>query len=477
MNTGAATSLAEKLSQRFTAAPSSGDPGALASYEVDCVRPAAIVQPADASEVGEFLRFAAAEKLAVIPCGGRTKLGIGAPPARYDVALDLSRMNRILAYDPRDLTLGVEAGVGYRALSEVLAAERQFLPLAPPFADRATLGGILAADSTSPLRQAYGGPRDFVLGMEFVTGSGAQSKSGGRVVKNVTGYDLHKALIGSLGTLAVITRVNFKTFPVPPIRAIFVAEFADCAAAHAFSMEIAKSPLGPQMIEEVSPEAARLLSSLPEQGTGLASNLSKALDERVCSPFTERWSVVIVAAGHESVVERHARELRSLADRSKAVQFARDEADTEEPNQSALIAALCEFPRIAQQSSAAATIFRIAAIPTAMPALVESIRALAQRSEIPHATIARSSGLIYAALLPTSDDGATVEHLARASDEIFRVAAELGARARIESAPLALKRRVSVWGPPHEDFELMSRVKKVFDAAGVLSPGRFVGGI
>jgi len=95
------------------------------------------------------LRFAAAEKLAVIPCGGRTKLGIGAPPARYDVALDLSRMNRILAYDPRDLTLGVEAGVGYRALSEVLAAERQFLPLARPsrIAPR-------SAASWQPTRQA-----------------------------------------------------------------------------------------------------------------------------------------------------------------------------------------------------------------------------------------------------------------------------------------------------------------------------------
>jgi glycolate oxidase FAD binding subunit len=468
MNTGAAASLAEKLSQRFTVPSAAGDSGTLVSYEADGLRPAAIVQPADASEIAELLHFAAGEKLAVITCSGRTKLGIGAPPTRYDVALDVSRMNRILAYDPRDLTLGVEPGIAYRALSEVLAAERQFLPLAPPFADRATIGGILAADSASPLRQAYGGPRDFILGMEFVTGSGAQSKSGGRVVKNVTGYDLHKALIGSLGTLAVITRVNFKTFPVPPRRAIFVAEFADCAAAHAFCMEIAKSPLGPQMIEEVSPEAARLLLSQPVQAPAAP----------ICPDLSiNRWSVVLAAAGHESVVERHARDLRSLADQNGAMRFYNYEEKSTDARASALITALCELPRIAQQSRPAATIFRIAALPTTMPALVERIRALAERGRIAHATIVRPSGLIYAVLLPTSNDGETIEHLARASEQVFHAAAELGARARIESAPLALKRRVSVWGPPHEDFELMSRVKKVFDPAGVLSPGRFVGGI
>jgi glycolate oxidase FAD binding subunit len=468
MNTGAATSLTEKLSRRFTVPSAVGDSGALASYEVDGLHPAAIVQPADASEVGEFLRFAAAEKLAVIPCSGRTKLGIGAPPARYNVALDLSRMNRILAYDPRDLTLGVEPGIAYRALSEVLAAEKQFLPLAPPFADRATIGGILAADSASPLRQAYGGPRDFVLGMEFVTGSGAQSKSGGRVVKNVTGYDLHKALIGSLGTLAVITRVNFKTFPLPPRQAIFVAEFADCAAAHAFCTEIAKSPLGPQMIEEVSPEAARLLLSQPVQAP--AAPISPDLS-------INRWSVVLAAAGHESVVERHARDLRSLADQNGAIRFYKYEEDLAGACASALITALCELPRIAQQSSPAATIFRIAALPTTMPALVERIRAFAEHAQIVHAAILRPYGLVYAVLLPAKNDDQSIEKLARASDEILHAAAELGARARIESAPLALKRRVSVWGPPNEDFELMSRVKKVFDPAGVLSPGRFVGGI
>ncbi len=191
------------------------DSAELIAREVCGVRPAVIVTPADAAQVGEILRFASAEKLAVIPTGACSKLGIGSPPTRYDIALDLSRMNRVLAYDPHDLTLGVEPGVRIEDLLSTLAEKNQFLPLAVPFAERATIGGIVAANSSSPLRHAYGAVRDFCLGMEFVTADGAQAKSGGRVVKNVTGYDLHKLLIGSLGTLGVITRVNFRTFPMP----------------------------------------------------------------------------------------------------------------------------------------------------------------------------------------------------------------------------------------------------------------------
>jgi len=216
---------AARIAQRFGAENVVASSKELAAYEVDGMLPAATVLARSSDEIVEVLKLAAAEKLAVIPCGGRTKLGIGMPPARYDIALDVSRMNRILAYEPRDLTLGVEPGVRFKSLWEMLERENQWLPVAPPFGERATIGGVLAADATSSLRHAYGGLRDFTLGMEFVTGYGAAVKSGGRVVKNVSGYDAHKLLIGSLGTLAVITRANFKTFPFPPVRKVFVVDF------------------------------------------------------------------------------------------------------------------------------------------------------------------------------------------------------------------------------------------------------------
>ena len=140
------------------------DAAEIAAREVCGVRPAVVVRPADAAQIAEILRFAAAEKLAVIPTGGCTKLGIGSPPARYDIALDLSRMNRVLAYDPQDLTLGVEPGVRIEDLLRTLAEKKQFLPLAVPFSERATIGGIVAANSSSPLRHAYGGGPRFLPG-------------------------------------------------------------------------------------------------------------------------------------------------------------------------------------------------------------------------------------------------------------------------------------------------------------------------
>ena len=281
------------------------DPEALATRQVDHLRPSAIVLPADAAQTAEVLRFAAGEKLALVPSGGGTKLGIGAPPERYDLALDLSRMNHVLAYDPRDLTLGVEPGMRIENLLRTLSEQKQFLPLAVPFSDRATVGGIAAANSSSPLRHSYGGVRDYCLGMEFVTGEGIVSKGGGRVVKNVTGYDLHKLLIGSLGTLAVITRVNFRTFPLLPAQGTFVASFSDAEPAFSFCRAIAESVLTPQIVEVADPGAAHLLFSA----------------ETPARIEPQQWSVVITAAGQSSVVDRHARELGRMASVADAIEL------------------------------------------------------------------------------------------------------------------------------------------------------------
>ena len=171
----------------------------------------------------------------------------------------------------------------FAALERQLAAKRQFLPLAPAFADRATLGGMIAANADSPLRHAYGSARDQLLGMEFVTGAGVAAKSGGRVVKNVTGYDIHQLLAGSLGTLAVITRMNFRTLPLPPQERMFVAAFASREAALEFCRAIGKSQLQPRLVEAFNPVTARLL--------------------RVARLPADRWAVAVAAAGHLAVID------------------------------------------------------------------------------------------------------------------------------------------------------------------------------
>ncbi len=276
----------------------------LGAYAVDGLMPQAALRPESAAEVAAILRFASAERLAVIPMGGRSKLGIGMPPRKYDLALDMTRMNRVLAYDPGDLTLGVEPGVRYADLARQLAGERQFLPLAPAFAERATIGGIVAAGADSPLRYGYGSVRDFLLGMEFVTGAGVASKSGGRVVKNVTGYDLHKLLVGSLGTLAVITRINFRTFPVPPEQQLFIVSYKHARAALGLCERVAKSQLQPRMVEAFNQETATRF------GIGAAGNVAG-----------DAWRVAIAAAGETAAVARHARELAAMARETAAAGF------------------------------------------------------------------------------------------------------------------------------------------------------------
>ncbi len=428
--------------------------------QVDGLRPSAVVQPAEVAQVAEIIRFAAAEKLAVIPCGGCTKLGIGSPPARYDIALDLSRMNRVLAYDPRDLTLGVEPGARIEDLLRVLAEQNQFLPLTVPFADRATVGGIVAANSSSPLRHFYGGVRDFCLGMEFVTGEGVISKGGGRVVKNVTGYDLHKLLIGSLGTLAVITRVNFRTFPLPPAQGTFVASFTDGESAFGFCRAIAQSVLTPQILEVADPGAAHFL-------------FSSAAPARITP---QQWSVVITAAGQPSVVDRYARELGHMASAAKAAEFM-PLGDTE---QSSVLARIREFPRLVLEAAPNAAIFRIGVLPTAMPSLLVDLSEIAKHYHVGVAALTRASGIVYAAFFTEEGGETSSSATAGAVKEAFHICTlpENNAQAMLEWCPPEMKRMgTDLWGPWRDDFVLMQRVKTVFDPQNVLSAGRFTSGI
>ena len=428
--------------------------------QVDELHPSAVVQPAEVAQIAEIIRFAAAERLGVVPSGGGTKLGIGSPPERYDIAVDLSCMNRVLAYDPRDLTLGVEPGVRIEDLLRVLAEQNQFLPLTVPFAERATIGGIVAANSSSPLRHSYGGVRDFCLGMEFVTGQGVLSKSGGRVVKNVTGYDLHKLLIGSLGTLAVITRVNFRTFPLPPAQGTFIASFSDAESAFGFCRAIAQSVLSPQIVEVADPGAAHLLFS-----AGAPAQITP-----------RQWFVIITVAGQPSVVDRHARELGRMASAANAAEML----PLSDAEQSSILTRVREFPRLVLEGAPSAAIFRINVLPTTMPALLRDLREIAKNYHLDFAALTRASGIVYATFSPEEGNETPSGGIASAAKEVFHVCSlpEIGGQAMLEWCPTEVKRAVgSVLGPSRQDFVLMQRVKNVFDPQNVLSPGRFAGGI
>jgi glycolate oxidase FAD binding subunit len=343
-------------------------------------------------------------------------------------------------------------------LLAALAEQKQFVPLAVPFAERATVGGIVATNSSSPLRQAYGAVRDFCLGMEFITGEGAQAKSGGRVVKNVTGYDLHKLLIGSLGTLAIITRVNFRTFPLPQAQETFVASFSAAEAAFEFCRSIAHSVLAPQFVEVADPGAGQLIFS----GDAFAR----------IQPG--QWSAIIAAAGQPAVVERYAQELGHMAAAAKAVDFFPVEDDAH----AVLFDRIREFPLLALEAVPNAAIFRVSALPTAMPVVIAKLNSIAKHNNAEVATLTRASGIIYAVFV--AENSTTLDSLAKAIPEVFQACAlpEIQASAMLEWCPRQLKTAPDiVWGPERPDVELMRRVKKSFDPQNVLAPGRFAGGI
>ena len=450
-----AVSLFSRLGELVGVSSVVTDAASLAACEVDGHRPSAVLRPSSVAEIAEIFRFASAEHLAVIPTAGRTHLHIGMPPQAHDLALDISGMNRVLAFEPHDLTLGVEPGITYAQLDRSLREKGQFLPLAPPLPERATLGGIVAAAADTPFRYAHGTARDFLLGVEFVTGEGIVSKSGGRVVKNVTGYELHKLFIGSLGTLGVITRLNLRTFPLPPRQRMFAAAFSAESGALALCRAIAKSPLQARILDVLDPGAADLFAAR-----------SAAFLNR------DSWLVVIEAAGQEAVLERHARDLAAMSKETHAAEFvALTEAQRDQ-----LFACLCEFSPSAFGATSTAMVFRVAALPTALPALLEGMRTRADAHEFKCAILIRALGVVYFALLAPADAKVFPELLS-CSRELMDLCITSGAAPMIERCPLEIKKALGIWPPAEREHEIAERLKHVFDPHGILSPGRFRGGI
>jgi glycolate oxidase FAD binding subunit len=460
----AAANFASRLESALGASQVIADPAVCAEYAVDEILPAAIAKPASAEQVAELVRFATVEKLALIPCGNRTKLGIGMPPSRYDVALDMTGLNQIAHYDPGDLTLSVDAGTNFNEFAVPLYNQKQFLPLSVPFYFESTIVGIIASGVDSSLRHSYGTARDFLIGAEFVDGTGRLCKSGGRVVKNVTGYDLHKLLIGSLGTLAVITRLNFRTFPAAPASRGFVASFVSLEDALAFRSLVEASPLRPSSVELVSPQLLQLfLDAEQESAEPPAAPLRGKFPD-------DSWHLCASIEGTPEVCERASREFAQFtsAFAAKNMQLA-----TLDENEGAdLWHYIGQAVPLLLESAPSAAIFKITLLPGRMGALLPQLASLARQSSIGHATLARSCGVIYFALLPSTGDVNGLGRLAQAASAIFAFCSKEGACAVLPWCPTALKRRVNIWGPPRPDFALQRRLKSAFDPQNLFAPGR-----
>jgi glycolate oxidase FAD binding subunit len=217
-----------------------------------------VEKPAKEREAQQLLARAFKEKLTVFPCGGGTALGSGVLPETVDIALDTSGMGRILAFDPMNLNVAVLAGMTLDAINEHLAAQGRgfFLPLDPPLSDRATIGGVYAANGSGPLRLRYGTVRDLALGVRGVDARGNEVGFGGKTVKNVSGYDLTKFLIGSAGSLCLITSISFRISPLPDAASVCDLTFSSLGELEKFLSELRASILVPSGVVVVPADGA-----------------------------------------------------------------------------------------------------------------------------------------------------------------------------------------------------------------------------
>jgi glycolate oxidase FAD binding subunit len=216
--------------------------------------------------------------------GEFSKNAMGGPIAPPDVTISTRVMKSVLQYEPNDLTISVQAGMRFSDLGHLLAKNRQMIPLDPAFLDKATVGGVIASNSSGPRRRLYGTARDMVIGMTFATVEGKLVKSGGMVVKNVAGLDMGKLMIVSFGTLAAITSVNFKLAPMPPVTGTFVRHFGTCDEAFEVRDAILSGVLQPAALDLLNPYAAARI--------GLGG-----------------WCLLLQVSGNARVVERYAAEL------------------------------------------------------------------------------------------------------------------------------------------------------------------------
>ena len=476
--------LAARLESIIGTSRAIADPTICADYTVDESSPSAVAKPASAEEVGELARFAALEKLTIIACGNRTKLSIGMPPTRYDIALDMTGLNQIAHYDPGDLTLSVDAGANFNDFAVPLYNQKQFLPLSVPFYFESTIGGIIASGVDCGLRHSYGTARDFLIGAEFVDGTGKLCKSGGRVVKNVTGYDLHKLLIGSLGTLAVITRLNFRVFPIAPASRGFVASFHAAEDALSLLRLIKESPLTTASIELLSPQLMQLFIDAERNSEEPPATTLEGKFPANC------WHLCVSVEGTNEVCERSAVELTGLADQlaSKIVQ-AKILTETEGAD---LWHYIGQSVPLLLETSPAAAIFKIVQLPSRLGALFSQLRRIADETGLDHALLARGCGVVYFALLPSSNEAVTqlpaaigtdsLRHFTETVSSVFQLCAKENASATLRWCPTVLKRTVNIWGHSpasalsvRREIALLPRLKSAFDPHNIFAPGRFVG--
>ncbi|GAC1326954.1 MAG: FAD-binding oxidoreductase [Mycobacteriales bacterium] len=391
---------------------------------VDGVAASLVVSPASTDEVHGVMVAAREHGLRVVPRGSGSKLAWGAPPAGVELIVETSRMSEVLEHTAGDLVCRMQAGAPLSALQERVSSANQVLALDPP-EPAATIGGIIAANASGPRRLLYGTMRDLLIGVTVVLGDGTVAKAGGKVVKNVAGYDLGKLFTGSLGTLGVITEAIVRLHPAPAARRVVTVDVESSQRAGELVQAVLHSQLVPSAVE----------LSWPAEGGG---------------------SLAILLEGIEPGVEAQARTVTALVGGTARVDDTVPGGWDERPYGPGDIGL-----KIAAE---------IVALPQVLDAVAVAATAAGLRGDL---RASAGSGVSYVGLAVL----ATPVAVATALDRLRSTLAAYDGSAVVLQAPPEVKAGLDVWGPVGDALPVMRRVKEQFDPHNRMSPGRFVGGI
>jgi glycolate oxidase FAD binding subunit len=385
-----------------------------------------VAAPSDKKQIAEILRLALAHNLVVTPIGGGTKLGWG-NRVKADIHLDLSRLNAIREHAWQDMTCTVEAGVPWAHLQSTLKLQDQMVALDPLWPDRATVGGIVACSDSGAMRLKFGGLRDLIIGMTVVLADGTIAKSGGKVVKNVAGYDLHKLMTGSFGTLAVVTEVNFRLHPIEQHARTWsvLTRDAQHPGADAF--------------------AADLRAILDAQITASGIQLR-------CRPNESILDIRI--ASLPECLDEYALRLKKLFGEERVI----DSADNVWQTREHLF------------DGKASVVLKVSAPPSEICSLSSELQNISN-GDLDVASVAQANGLITVSLSGNAEDAS------RLIQSLRNHVRSCGGSVVVQRLPDALRDRIDIWGTTSNPLPLMKEIKRHFDPAGTLNPGRFVGNI
>ena len=429
------------------------------------VQPRMIFEPRNETEVATALRVADDAGLSVIPRGGGTKTAWGNPPARADLLLSTVRMNQVIEHAWADLTVSVETGCTIGTLQNALAQYGQQIAVDPLWPEQATIGGILSTNDTGTLRIRYGGLRDLIIGVTIALPDGTLASSGGKVVKNVAGYDLPKLVTGALGTLGVITRAVFRLHPLPHNVRSFTFVLRDAADANRLVLAVQDSKLAHTGLQVRFNSGAAPEVDIRFDGTdaGLAAQTETL--RKLATPATETQSNDDVwhARQHLFGAARLNRsEPWNAASLLSSVALAKEDARP--------TAATPPGPPPAQDSQPAA-IAKFSVLPASIANTCQQLRDLAEPLNVHWSAVVQGTGLGWIRLGPAN------------ANVIQRVLQTLRSQLEPAAGSLVVQYRspeipeIETWGNPGDTLPLMLSVKRQFDPRKTLNPGRFVGGI